>query len=273
MLNLESNIMKMESVNVTPEMAQEWLASANVQNRRLSPISVSKYHDDMVAGTWRNTHQNAIAFYQDGTLADGQHRLAAIVSSGVTVQMFVATGLEKIDASAIDQGRPRSAMEALRFGGLLTSEKYLSGSVAIVKMIKMVEEKNGVMTISEMADKIEEVRAGIDFAMAHSNSVQRGLGTAMLRAALVVGWYKLPFAKIDQFARVLVSGIPDERSDVSVIRLRNWILQNKPYGQSGRNAQYMTILRVMHAYEMGEELGVIRKSEKLYYKTGLFSGK
>ncbi len=42
----------------------------------------------MREGHWDTTHQG-IAIASDGTLVDGQHRLLAIVESGVTVRMNV----------------------------------------------------------------------------------------------------------------------------------------------------------------------------------------
>jgi len=70
--------MQITRMNVTPEMAQSWLDAANTGNRTMTRRVVSKYADDMIAGRWIDTHQNAIAFYDDGSLADGQHRLGAV---------------------------------------------------------------------------------------------------------------------------------------------------------------------------------------------------
>jgi len=265
--------MEIKKVNVTPAMAAKWIAGSNDSNRRLAEKTVSKYADDMASGNWRDTHQNAIAFYKCGDLADGQHRLAAVVMSGKSVEMIVATGLDRADGAAIDQGRPRSAADALRLGGLVDSSKYLTAKVAIAKLLRLIETGNqGILSIAGTADILGAISAGVDFAMIHSNSAQPGIGTAPVRAALTTAYYCVPEETAERFARVLVSGMAESPLDVSVIRLRNWLLQNRGSSQRLRNEAYKTVLRVLSAYVDGETLGIIRKTDRLYYKIGIFDG-
>ena len=56
-------------VTVTPSMATRWL-QFNVLNRNMRDDRVSGYVNQIKAGTFLTTHQG-IAFYDDGTLADG----------------------------------------------------------------------------------------------------------------------------------------------------------------------------------------------------------
>lgn len=66
---------------------------------------VKKMAKDMREGHWDTTHQG-IAIASDGTLVDGQHRLLAIVESGVTVRMNVTFNAAK--SQHIDSGDIRS---------------------------------------------------------------------------------------------------------------------------------------------------------------------
>lgn len=75
-------------VKVTPEMADELLALNDEKNRRLSRHTVEKYAEDMSSGRWGRTNTNPIGVMVDDngrivSLLDGQHRLAAVVMSGV----------------------------------------------------------------------------------------------------------------------------------------------------------------------------------------------
>ena len=63
--------------------------------------------DDMRAGRFVVTHQ-AIAFDAKGNLIDGQHRLRAVIMSGVTVTMQVAFDCEIGVGAPIDIGIRRS---------------------------------------------------------------------------------------------------------------------------------------------------------------------
>lgn len=262
--------MKIESKAITPAMAQGWLEAANVSNRRLSPYTVSKYAADMASGHWRNTHQNAIAFYADGALADGQHRLAAVVKSGVPVTMFVATGLDRADGPAIDQGRSRSVGDGLVLGGLVDDAKYITKKVSVVKLLWSVETgSNNLLSVSKVASLIGEVHDGLEFMLLHTTNAMPGIGTAPVQTALTTAYYCVKHSVADRFARVLISGMSEVPDDISIIRLRNWLIQGRKTSMKERVDTYKTVLRVLHAYENGESLGVIRKTERLYYKTGI----
>ena len=99
---------------ITPQIAEAYL-ERNMNNRALSSRQVSKYAFAMTAGDWQLS--DPIKFDTYGRLIDGQHRLAAIVQSGVTVAMFVARGLDSSAQDVIDTGRARTAADALRMHG------------------------------------------------------------------------------------------------------------------------------------------------------------
>lgn len=118
---LEKTAGKMQSkwIEVTPEKAAAWLHN-NFRNRPMSDDVVAAYARDMKDGRWVPTHQG-IAFNDRDELIDGQHRLQAIIRSGVTVRMMVTFGLastisgsEMTTMDAVDRGRPRSVADQLR---------------------------------------------------------------------------------------------------------------------------------------------------------------
>lgn len=262
--------MKIETKTITTAQAQEWLDGVNTSNRKLSRATVGKYAADMAAGKWRNTHQNAIAFYEDGGLADGQHRLAAVVASGVNVEMFVATGISRNDAFAIDQGRSRSFSDGLIIGGMVDDQKYINHKVSIVKMLWHVEVKaDQVLSVSKVSDLIDEFKDAIDFSISHTHSAMNGIGVASVRAALSTAYCCVPFSVADRFARVLASGMSEGQEDISIIRLRNWLVQGRSNSIKERIETYKTVLRVLHAYERGDILGTVRKTDRLFYNTGV----
>lgn len=264
--------MIIKEINVTPDMAREWLGK-NAVNRNLSMRQVKKFVSDMKAGEWRNTHQNAIAFYEDGNLADGQHRLMAIEASGLTVRMMVAEGLTRKDGGMIDQGRTRSVADALKIGGMLKSEKNTSYAVAIVKLIRSAEvDSNRTMSISEVADAIETLRSGIDFSCDNLAAIQgAGLKNATLRAAVVTAYYHTSHIKLQGFCNVMVTGLPKREEDEGAVRLRNWLLvQGSPGGGKGRIDRYRTIMKYIDAYDLGKPNMRIRAPQCNFYEVGVF---
>ena len=101
---------------ITPELAGEYLLR-NKRNRPMSDRHVSGFVKSINAGEFQLTHQG-IAFFEDGSLADGQHRLKAIVLSGKPVQMVVSYGVPFNASTSIDtQLRSRSYADALTIEG------------------------------------------------------------------------------------------------------------------------------------------------------------
>ncbi len=106
-------------IDVDPGTAAHWLQN-NFVNRPLVQDVVDAYARDMAAGQWVQTHQG-VAFNDLDHLIDGQHRLSAIIKSGVTVRMMVTFGLaskikgkEMTTMDCVDRGRTRSVADQLK---------------------------------------------------------------------------------------------------------------------------------------------------------------
>ncbi len=110
MVDTKSEEFRQEVVDITPEMAAEFLR-LNSNNRKAREYVVRQYAQLMSEGRWSLSHQG-IAFYKDGSLADGQHRLLAVVRSGTTVRMLVSYGVER--TSYIDVGLKRTGADCMR---------------------------------------------------------------------------------------------------------------------------------------------------------------
>jgi hypothetical protein len=104
-----------EVVYITPELAEQMLGH-NTHNRNPRPGAVAAYAEDMAAGDWRWTG-DPIRFAVDGTLLDGQHRLLAILRSGITLPLLVIRGLAPEAQEDIDCGVPRKYADVLSLRG------------------------------------------------------------------------------------------------------------------------------------------------------------
>ena len=101
---------------ITPEIAQQWLESYNTENRGFKTSAVNKYVRDIESGNWAFLG-DPIRFDVRGILIDGQHRLRAIVKSGIAIQMVVLRGVKTSHRAVIDSGARRSSGDALRIEG------------------------------------------------------------------------------------------------------------------------------------------------------------
>lgn len=104
-----------EIISVSPEMAEKWLGK-NVRNRHISQMIVARYARSMRNHEWLLTGE-AVKFGVNGDLLDGQHRLLAIIDSGVTVRLCVIRGLAAGCQDVLDTGKGRKAADQLSIHG------------------------------------------------------------------------------------------------------------------------------------------------------------
>lgn len=110
--------MKMQLEKINPRKAADWL-KRNINNRPLSEQFVNKLADAMASNQWQ-VNGDPIRFDSNGDLIDGQHRLTAIIKSGVEVQSWVLRGIESGAFDTIDRGHVRTNGDVLARRG----EKY-----------------------------------------------------------------------------------------------------------------------------------------------------
>jgi hypothetical protein len=132
--------MRTEIINVTPELAAQW----HVTNPRpVRKTAVTRYARDMLAGKWQLSHQG-IAFNKEGKLIDGQHRLRAIIQSGVTVPMSVTYDVDDNAFAVFDSGIKRSAADSLAIDGLTPAiAKIISAAFSYIEAYENNNELNG----------------------------------------------------------------------------------------------------------------------------------
>lgn len=121
--------MKAEIVNVTPQMASDWL-KLNTDNRPLRRSVVDGFKYALMRGEYITTHQG-IAFSDKGVLLDGQHRLTAIseLRDGA-YQMLVVRGVSVDAFKVMDIGVKRTNADALKENPRLVEVARLAATYA-----------------------------------------------------------------------------------------------------------------------------------------------
>lgn len=130
---------------ITPEMAQTILNNHNNGNRNISDVTVRTYANAMRLGEWV-LNGEPICFDTEGNLVNGQHRLAAIVKSGCTIEMFVCRGVSSKSFTTYDCGRARTAGQII---GMRDVPNYntVAGAIKVAYNLRngrqSVASKNG----------------------------------------------------------------------------------------------------------------------------------
>lgn len=130
MTKIDQNV---ELVTITPELAHDWLGF-NTHNRPLRGRTIAAYTADMAAGDWQ-WNGESIKFAADGTLLDGQHRLAAIVEAKTDVPMLVIRGLPNETQDTVDGGVKRKFSDVLQLRG----ETAYSTLAAVIRRVSVWE--------------------------------------------------------------------------------------------------------------------------------------
>jgi len=153
--------------HITPTLAKKYL-NHNKVNRTLRPGLVEKYTSDMTAGTWTACAANII-FYEDGDIADGQHRLWAIVESGTPQDFWVVRDFPKEAALNVDTGAIRTAIDNARIGGI--GEGLSNAGIAIARAVETGKRTSwGTLTNTQKLGFFRKHEEAIKFATAHGFS-------------------------------------------------------------------------------------------------------
>jgi hypothetical protein len=125
-------------MEVWPEIAEQWLRECNTNNRPQSSRAVDLMVQDMERGEWLDSGQT-ITFSKDGTLINGQHRLAAIVRSKKSQPFDVIFGLDAAAFRGTDIGRTRTASDMAMMMGF----KDYNVTAGVARLIT-IDEKHGI---------------------------------------------------------------------------------------------------------------------------------
>lgn len=166
-LNLHGDAVPSISVmDVTPELAREWLGR-NMGNRPMRPGNLKKLTAALKTGNWRMTG-DPIRFSATGKLIDGQHRLSAIVETGIAAQCVLMSGLDDSIFDVIDSGAARSKSDVLfiEYGLPAETAKLLASCAGIAH-----QYEEGVFSFRANVSK----ESLIEFVRAHQALIQSAI--------------------------------------------------------------------------------------------------
>jgi hypothetical protein len=118
---------------ITPETARELLNAAQTQ-RPLRQRAVKRLISEMQKGEFTLTHQG-LAFDENGTVLDGQHRLQAILQSGLSAELFCTFNVPRASFRKIDRNERRTVADdfiQLGIAGDAKTAKTMSAAARII---------------------------------------------------------------------------------------------------------------------------------------------
>lgn len=213
--------MKAKVMTIGPELARQMLEKNN-GNRPVSKRAVRRYAHDMSTGKW-TLNGEPIILDHSGRLLDGQHRLLAVIESGVTIDALVVTGADPSVFNTIDAGNTRSGSDILSIKGY-TCTKVLA---AIVRTAYIIEngglaDTAGYRLPGSKAERIDYVHLVEHYeeAQTAASFIQTKYSSClMLRPSAFSGAMYVLFGKQDRRIRDLFfEAITDLESPYATIR-------------------------------------------------------
>ena len=216
-----------EVVLVTPAMATEWMKK-NIRNRRLTPSKVNRFAEMIKEGMWQTTHQG-VAFYDNDELADGQHRLAAIIAANKPVHCMVSYGLTPESNAAIDTGVPRTLAHNMQFLGYAITREQSAAYRVLFYEYRRQERKSAAWMESDRPEpqEFEKLYLGLQEGVEFSTSCKvfpKILAHSCVRGAIGAAYYSRDKDRLSEFVKVFGSGVAEKTTDTAAIRLREYLL-------------------------------------------------
>lgn len=212
--------MKVSTKIITPAIAKTMLEK-NGGNRPLNKRHVKSLVREMTLGRWK-TNGDTICINGD-KLIDGQHRLHAVVESGITITTLVVEGLPSDVFDTKDVGKRRSPADTLAVKGETNCCKLAAVLTAVDRyMTGRVEQDSRYSNadIEALLDKYPGVRSSLTV----SNKKQKLISSTTLAACHFLFSQKDAKAA-DSFVDRLLHGKNLDEAD-AVYLLRERLVQN-----------------------------------------------
>lgn len=211
---------------ITPEIAANLLESNN-QNRNISKGTVAAYVNDMISGNWDETVGDAISIDENGILRNGQHRLCAIVESGIAINMWVCRNVSS--DGIYDNNRKRSNSDQIMimrsdFENVYKSSRYISVARAIINA-KNPNLNRRPVTPKEIIEFTEEHKEDLDgFFLNFPQTTVSKISLAVVHLSLFMAYIcEVELSDIMDFYDVLCSGMSTKPEEFPIIAYRNYL--------------------------------------------------
>lgn len=255
--------------SITPEKAKHYLEKNTNNYRGVNRGRVHSYANDMKKGLWQSNGE-AIKFAENGTLLDGQHRLMAIVESGVTLEYPVVYGVEN-NVDLFDIGGARSSAQIARKMGIRDGARSnacvaAAGAITVGGFSSQGLSKGITLEYLKDNEMLFEKAFRI---VTNGNKVPIGRRASCVAAVFYMLKHGKSDGKLYSFFASVNSGFPAEGIESSsAIVMRNWLLKQKEgvYRDSLESRRYLYSLTIsaFADFEAGNRRQTVyRLSEKI----------
>ncbi len=263
MLSLGNNHLSVQLVEITPDLAAEWLATTDEERQRtIKPTNLGKIKRSLQQNEWR-VNGESIKFKPNGELGDGRHRLQACVETGIPLISLVVRGVKAKAIRTVDDGVVRNIKDRIQIQGEYKPGKGMSYGSAL----KMLSEYDGReylprsnivlanFEVENLLAKHPDLTDSLDFGAAAQKGsfLPPGIGTLLHYL-----FRQKNRVQADDFFDKLATG---ENVSGPILVFRNRLLRMpRKIRQASDSRWELTALAVKawNAYRLGKEIQTLR---------------
>lgn len=261
--------MKVTIIDITPEIAEGFL-KLNTFNRFLRKSKVKEYALEMKNGRWKS-NGDTIVIGSDNVLKNGQHRLNAVVESGFTIKNQIVVYLPAENANCYDLNAARRASDVAMLNGEtepMFKDNTVYASLFVSGAISKVSTHGYSKT--EAVEKIKQHKDACEFIRKYTTKANRGLKklskSAVWGAVINAYLSGYPINRLERFCEVFICGIPMCDEEVSIIKLRDYVMNFSQKGGSDITDVYFRTQNALHNFEVGNIVSKCMSTKTEYYK-------
>lgn len=207
---------------ITPPMAKVLLAR-NPQNRDLVQAQLSRWSDALIKDHWE-VNGETIIVSDTGELNDGQHRLEAVVRTGIPMTSLIVFGVTRNSRKTTDLGAKKTPGHVLAMSSRPPSDTTItSAALRIIINIEQGTHIGAFRSPKEIEGALER-HGEFTASSTAGRKVAKVLGQPSLFSALHYLMSQKSAPQADYFFEVMASGLA-ESEDHWAVKVRNRLLQ------------------------------------------------
>jgi hypothetical protein len=244
---------------IEPQQANE-LLERNLCNRAIIPATVEKYAAEMKSQKW-DLNGESIVIDQNGNLLNGQHRLRAVVQTGIALVVVVVRGVKPEAFKTLDTGRNRTGRDLLTIAGL---RQDLARTVAAAASKCILFETSGKMTSQRHYTHLVTPARCHEYATKHARLIEIAdsvlglrMRTKLLAASMVTAlWFlmeKKAYHQSSEFFLGLLTGANLHEHDPRLVLRQKLERQLAERLKWNAHTKARATIRAWHWYVRGKD--------------------
>lgn len=271
-LEIASGELDWITIKLTPVLAALIFRQHNGRNRDFTLARAKKWARAMQRGEWKLTHQGIAFAAGSNRLIDGQHRCAAVVMSGCSIETLVFRRQNPDAIDAIDQSDKRNAWEALKLSGIADAQDKERVARAVIHYARRAEGNSDIPSVIEVEQYVldhndalsEAVKLARESEQADSvaEPTMKAGQAAMLIHLMQVG--EAPAAMIRDFIFALQRGVDSREGGVIVPAAKLLIKANRAEQRRDRLSRdqvFSTLLKAFIHWARGEQVAAFKATK------------